>query len=301
MKYFLQSFIALTMLLTASTWAKDVEHVNYSCALESIAQAKMDLVNADSKKQFFATADDISLFLNTCRATVFPTAITPKNQIEDFYSVIKDVLAAQLKTEKIHDCIKLGATTTEPWDSTYKSIKDSPDYSAIQKTIASCKAKREKEIDADFVAEKCPLFGSSHKYSKAIAVPAKWKLNTKGAACLYLYTGKNLSKPEEEGIHLRENYPHLILLTMEGEDMYEQFIDFNQGELASKDICLSGRIEGVDFLSTSGNAKNPLIRIKSYSEHCLRDSASFAIDSVYKVDREKGLIPVNELSITLHE
>lgn len=299
MKHLLQPLLALSVLLTAYATAE--EQVNYNCSLDAIPQAKTDLANAHSKKQLSATADNVFLFLNTCRASVFPTATSAKNQTDDFYSLIGDVLSAQLKTGKIHDCIKLGSATTEPWDSQYKTIKDSSTYSAIQKTITSCKAKREKEIDNRFVAEKCPLFSSSHKYSKAIAVPANWKLNTNGAACLYLYSGKNLSKPEEEGIRLRENSPHLILLTMEGERMLEQYIDFNQGELATKDTCLSGRIEGAEFLATSGNAKNPLIRIKSYAEHCLRDSAAFAIDSVYKVDHDKGLIPVNELSVTLHE
>lgn len=299
MKHLLPFLLTLSVLLPAYTEA--AESIHYQCSLDAIPQAKTDIANTNSKKQLSTSADAIFLFLNTCRAAVFPTAASAKNQIDGFYGLINDVLSAQLKTGKIHDCIKLGAATTEPWDSQFKTLKDSPTYSAIQKTITSCKAKREKEIDNTFVAEKCPLFSSSHKYSKAIAVPANWKLNTNGAACLYLYAGKNLSKPEEEGIRLRENSPHLILLTMEGENLHEEYIDFNQGELATKDTCLSGRVEGADLLATSGNAKNPFIRIQSYAEHCLRDSAAFAIDSVYKVDLEKGLIPINELSVTLHE
>ena len=273
---------------------------DYSCNLESITKARTDLTNIGQKQSLNNIAGEALDFLNNCHTDVFPIATSPANQIEDFYSLVDELLLAQLKTQQTDNCIKLGSATTDVWDSPYKTLPDAALHSRIQKTIESCKIKHEKELGNKFSAEKCPLFGPNHKYSSAIAVPKTWKLNTEGPACLYLYGGKNRNKPEEEGIHLRENYPYLILLTMAGEYVQETYIDFIQGDLATKDFCLSGRIDGVDFLSTGGTAKKPLLRIRSYAEHCLRDSAAFAIDSVYKIEHKQELTPLKELTVTLH-
>lgn len=297
MKLFLTAVTTLALFLATAVKANEVQP--YSCHLRDIATARDDLANASAKKQLTQVAIQVSQFLDSCRPSVFPTAASPKQQIEDFYGLIDQLMLAQLKIANSSECIRLGTATTYAWNSPYKAIKDSAIYISVQQTLTSCKNKRDREIATKFSAEKCPLFGPNHKYSSAIAVPEAWQWQTTGPSCLYLHGGKNRNKPEEEGIRLRENSPHLVLLHIEGEKLLEQYIDFSQGQLATKELCLSGRIEGVDFLAAGGKKKNPLIRIKSYAEQCLRDSASFAMDSVYKLDSEKGLVAVDELSVNL--
>lgn len=297
MKLFLTAVATLALLLAPTVNANQTPP--YSCNLADIASARADLAKSSGKQQLSQTASQVSHFLDTCRSSVFPTAASPKNQIEDFYGLVNRLMLAQLKIADSRACISLGTATTDTWNSPFKAIKDTELYAAVQQTLAACKVKRDKAIAIKFSAEKCPLFGPNHKYSSAIRVPDAWQWQTKGATCLYLYGGKNRGIPEEEGIRLRENSPYLVLLQMEGDKLLERYIDFNHGELATKDLCLSGRIQGVNFLAAGGKEKNPLLRIKSYTEHCLRDSAAFALDAVYKIDREQGLVALDELSVTL--
>lgn len=297
MKPFLTAVTTLALLIATAVYADEVP--SYSCNLSSIATAKTDLATSSSKTQLTQVASQVTQFLNTCRASVIPRTATPKDQIEDFYSLVDQLMQAQMKTNNSTDCIKLGLATTDTWNSPYKTIKGSAIYSAVQQTLNTCKNKRDKAIATGFATDKCPLFGTNHKYSSAILVPKAWQLQTGGPSCLYLYGGKNRNIPEEEGIRLRENSPYLILLKMDGDKLLEQYIDFSQGELASKELCLSGRIEAVNFLASGGKKKGPLIRIQSYAEHCLRDSASFALDSVYQIDSARGLVAVDELLVSL--
>ncbi|HWV14802.1 MAG TPA: hypothetical protein VN030_05165 [Cellvibrio sp.] len=283
------STLALSVLAQA-------DGLGYSCEQSNLAAAKTELTKS-SKKQLpdaIARAED---FLQRCKNSVLPPAAT-STQAGDYYGLVNQLMAAHSKTENIPACITLGTVATSLWNSPYKTLQGSPVYQDLQKTFDSCKTKREKKLGEKFSAEPCPLFGAGHKYSSAVKAPPQWQLTAKGTACLYLHPGKNRAIPEEEGIRLRENSPYLILLTKEGDDVYERFIDFQQGSLASKDLCLSGRMDNIDFLATAGKKNNPLIRIRSYAEHCLRDSAAFAIDFVYKIDTE-GLVATDELSITL--
>lgn len=271
----------------------------YPCEPQSLHRIQEDLRNSDSKKQLAEVAAQGSQFLVSCRTRILPSTELHKDTVEDFYRLVDEVLNAQLKTRQFNDCIALGLTTTDAWDSPFKMLKPSSLSTRVEKTLRSCQTKRDKTLNYKFAAKECPLFGDGHKYSSAILAPTKWLLNKQDHACLYLYGGKNRAIPEEEGIRLRENSPYLILLTKEGDNVYERYIDFTQGKLGSKDFCLSGRIAGVDFLTTASNTEQPLIRIRHYVEHCLRDNAAFAMDSVYRIDQQQGLVPVDELLINL--
>ena len=274
------------------------ENTRPDCSLKTIVQIEADILAARTTKKLPVVLNDSFNRLDNCRTELYPTANADHQDIKSFYRVINTLLDAQLKTNKINECLTLGAAVTEPWDSTFSRIKTTANYSAINTTLLNCHKKRDQELGYTFTAQPCALFSKNHKYSSAIAISKPWGITT-AEACLYLDGGKNRSKPEEEGIPLIENNPHLILFTQTSAGITEKIMAFNQGVFAGKNLCLSGRIDGVNFIAVGGDKTRRLVRIRSFAEHCVRDSIALKLDGIYQLGTDSELIPANELSIIL--